>query len=338
MFSIDTIPRISLARLPTPLVPLTRFCNKHNIPKIWLKRDDLTDTTASGNKLRKLEFVIGQALEEGATTLITCGGVQSNHCRATAVMASQLGLKCHLILRGKPTIPADGNLLLDELVGAKITYATAQEFGDIDKMFEQVADQYRQSGEVPYSIPVGASNEVGLWGYIEAARELKEDFSAANISPSHIVSATGSGGTAGGLILGRQLYDLDAQIMSFNVCDDEAYFQRKISADFVIWQERYGIPIDFNNLAINIVDGYVGPGYGRADKPVFDLIGDLARTEGVILDPVYTGKAFHGLMTELSTSRVTKSFKDGKDIVFIHTGGIFGLFPQKEHLVNTATV
>ena len=220
---------------------------------------------------------------------------------------------------------ADGNLLLDELVGANFTFTTSD---DLDAVYAQVADEYLEKGEKPYLIPIGASDEVGMWGYIEAARELKEDFSNANINPGYIVSATGSGGTSGGLILGRQLYELNSEIYSFNVCDDEDYFINKISIDFKSWADRYKYPLDINNLAINVVDGYVGPGYAKADPPIFDLIRDLARTEGIILDPVYTGKAFHGLLTELNNGR----FTDTSDIVFIHTGGIFGLFPQKELL------
>ena len=324
------VPRIQLARLPTPLVPLRRFSQKHNIPTIWLKRDDLTDTAASGNKLRKLEFTIAQALQEGASTLITIGGVQSNHCRATAIMASQLGLKSHLILRGRKTSPADGNLFLDELVGAKITYVSTAEYADIDGIVADLIKAYREEGEVPYAIPIGASDEIGLWGYIEASRELQLDFELANIEPGYVVSAAGSGGTAGGLILGHQLYGLNNEVYSFNVCDDEAYFIQKIGTDFQSWLKRYGIPINISNLEINIVDRYVGPGYGKAEVPVFDCIKDLARTEGVILDPVYTGKAFQGLMTELGNG----NFSTSNDIVFIHTGGIFGLFPQKEAFVS----
>ncbi|MBV1879439.1 MAG: D-cysteine desulfhydrase family protein [Pseudomonadales bacterium] len=328
----NQIPRISLARLPTPLVPLRRFSKKHNTPTIWLKRDDLTDTAASGNKLRKLEFVLGHALAEGATTIITCGGIQSNHCRATAVVASQLGLKCHLILRGKPTNPADGNLLLDELVGAKITFIDTSMFSNIDQIFTDLANEYRQLGEVPYAIPVGASDEIGLWGYIDAIRELKIDFDTVGIQPKYLFSATGSGGTAGGLILGRQIYGLPTEIYSVNVCDDEAYFINKISDDFSAWRQRYGIEIANDQLPINILDGYVGPGYGKAEPKIFDLIQDLARTEGMILDPVYTAKAFYGMLTELNKGR----FTDCEDIIFIHTGGIFGLFPQKEQFTNSS--
>ncbi len=323
-----TPPRLNLARLPTPLVPLRRFSEKYEVPTIWMKRDDLTDTAASGNKLRKLEFSVAQALQEGATTLITSGAVQSNHCRATAIVASQLGLRSHLILRGKSSEHPDGNLLLDELVGANISFVSGADFKELDRVVEDISNQYRQQGEIPYAIPIGASDEIGLWGYIEACRELKSDFTSVNINPGFIFSAAGSGGTAGGLILGNHLYQLDTGIMSFSVSENEAYFVDKVSKDIQSWRERYKYDININELEVNIIGGHVGPGYGRADTPVFDTIRDLARTEGILLDPVYTGKAFHGLMTELSLGRFTTS----SDIVFIHTGGIFSLFPHKDQL------
>lgn len=324
-----SIPRIPLAQLPTPLQPLKRFCAKHQLPPIWVKRDDLTDSAASGNKLRKLEYNVALALQEGANALITCGGVQSNHCRATAIVAAAQGLACHLILRGDPPSQADGNLLLDQLVGANITYLPARGYNRaLPEAIAAIQADYAARGEAAFAIPIGASDEIGLWGYIEACQELKADFAKHSISPSHIVSATGSGGTAGGLILGNHMYELGVEVLSFNVCDDEEYFVNKISSDFAQWQARYNRDDVDIKQPIRIVEGYVGPGYGVAGPEVYETIRDLAQTEGIILDPVYTGKAFHGLVAELKQGNLTP---DG-DIVFVHTGGIFGLFPHKQHL------
>lgn len=320
------IPRIELARLPTLLQPLDRLSAELGGPRIWLKRDDLTDTVATGNKLRKLEFTVARALEEKATVLITCGGVQSNHCRSTAVVARQLGLTCHLLLRGHEPTVSDGNLLIDRILGTEITFLDRGQDADLDRCFADAADHYRSQGEVPYCIPVGASDETGLWGYIECCKELRKDFEQQAISPGHIVSATGSGGTMGGLILGNEIHQLGACITAFNVCDDEAYFINKIREDFGRWESRYGMPVDTSALPINVIDGYVGPGYARATQPVFDTIKHLARLEGVILDPVYTGKAFHAMLEELNQGR----FQESEDIVFIHTGGVYGNFPQKD--------
>lgn len=323
------IPRIKLARLPTPLQPLDRLSSELGGPRIWIKRDDQTDTVASGNKLRKLEFTVARALAEDANVLITCGGVQSNHCRSTAVVASQLGLRCHLILRGSKPAEVDGNLLLDRLLGARITYLSNEKFRNIDRYLSDMADQYRDSGKTPYSIPIGASDETGIWGYINCCRELKQDFQDRQIRPDYIISAAGSGGTLGGLIIGNVLHDIGSKVLAFNVCDDEAYFVNKIREDFKMWELRYDSPLATDHLPITVVDGYVGAGYAIAGQPVFDTIRRVAQLEGVILDPVYTGKAFHAMITELKKGR----FRECKDIVFIHTGGIYGNFPQKDQFV-----
>ncbi len=320
-------PRIKLARLPTPLVPLDRLSGELGGPRIWLKRDDLTETAASGNKLRKLEYSVAQALAEGATTLITCGGVQSNHCRVTAIVAAQLGLKCQLLLRGQPEDP-DGNLMLDRLVGAEVRFLTMDEWRRVDEIFAEEAERWRSLDETPFCIPTGASDEIGLWGYVNATRELANDFSQLGIEPDYIVSATGSGGTLGGLIVGRALHGLGSQVVAFNVCDDEAYFINKISADIASWERRYEHQLDPSNLPINVIDGHVGPGYGEAAPHVYDTIRRVARLEGVVFDPVYTGKAFDALLTELNRGQ----FTDSEDIVFLHTGGIFGLFPHRQQL------
>ena len=323
--------RVRLARLPTPLERMERLSDYCGA-EIWIKRDDLTDTAASGNKIRKLEFSIARALEENADVLVTFGGIQSNHCRATAIMASRLGLGAHLVLRGKkPDLP-DGNLLLDRLVGAEISYLPAEEYNRTDRVAADITAQYAAKGLKTYVIPVGASDEVGLWGYIECAKELQRDFAHHDIQPTAIVSATGSGGTLGGLILGKAIHHLDPDIIAFNVCDSRAWFLDKIARDFHAFGQRYGEDLSRYDLPVNIIDGYVGPGYGRATEQVFDTIGLLARLEGTILDPVYTGKAFDAMLTEIAEGRLDKK----GPLVFIHTGGIYGLFPQRNQLFQTA--
>ncbi len=327
---MKTPARISLARLPTPLELLSRLSAAYGT-RIWIKRDDLTDTVASGNKIRKLEYSIGQALAEEADVLVTWGGVQSNHCRATAALAARLGLKSHLVLRGREPKEKDGNLLIDSLVGAEITFAPLERYQEMDQTYNDLQTECASQGLKTYRIPVGASDEIGLWGYISCANELKQDFEAAGISPEAIVSATGSGGTLAGLILGNALHELNTQVLAFNVCDDEAYFKRKISEDFALWRDRYDSDLDIDQLPINVIDGYVGPGYGRATPEVFETIREVARLEGIVLDPVYTGKAFNAMLKEIRSGR----FEGLSDIVFIHTGGMLGLFPQKQELFET---
>lgn len=292
-----------------------------------MKRDETTGTEISGNKVRKLEYVIAQALAENCDTLVTCGGVQSNHCRATAVLGARLGLKVHLILRGNRPSVADGNLMLDYVAGARITYIPESQWATHEEVATQLQSNYSTSGDKAWVIPVGASDEIGLWGYIAACEELSEDFTQQGINPGYIVTATGSGGTQGGLVLGRELYGLDSEIVAINVCDDADWFERKIRRDLRLWKQRYNSQLDVDALPIRTIEGYVGPGYARAGPEVFDIICRLARAEGLFLDPVYTAKAFHGMVREIESGRLA----DTDHIVFIHTGGLFGVFPQKQY-------
>lgn len=320
---MKTPQKLSLARLPTPLEPLDRLSESLGGPRIWVKRDDLTGSTGSGNKIRKLEYVMADVLQTGASVVITSGGIQSNHCRATALAAAKLGISCHLILRGRPPSTLDGNLLLDRLLGATISYATAAEFADLDNLYSRIKKPYLDQGISTYSIPIGASNALGMWGYINAAVELKADFLSHNIQPDHIFSATGSGGTLAGLIVGQQLIQLPGKIAGFNVADDGDFFRAKISTDIDNWSRQFEKKLP--PLAIEIIEGYVGPGYGRAGPEVFSCIDLVAKLEGLILDPVYTGKAFHGMLERIRNGQL----KNCSDIVFLHTGGIFGLFPHR---------
>ena len=319
--------RVSLARIPTPLQPLDRLSEELGGPRIWVKRDDLTGFGLSGNKVRKLEFCIADALAQGCDTLITCGGVQSNHCRATAVAARQLGMDVHLILRADSLADADGNLFIDELLGAGISHVERRDyFSRLDAIFEETIADYVARGGKPYAIPVGASDEVGLWGYVAACEELRDDFEQHGIAPAHIVCATGSGGTQGGLSLGVALHGIQARVWGVNVCDDADYFRRKIRADVKACQLRYQLPIGPDDIGIDTIEGYVGPGYAQAGAEVYDMIRQLARTEGLLLDPIYTGKAFLGLVAEI---RRGERFADSEDVVFVHTGGFFAAYSQR---------
>jgi D-cysteine desulfhydrase len=321
--------RLKLAQLPTPLQPLRRLQQKTGGPLIWLKRDDLTGATLTGNKVRKLEFIVAAALANGYGALITCGGIQSNHCRATALVAAQLGLQCHLILRGEhdDSNPDEGNLFLDQLSNASIGYHPAKEyFKNIEQLFEIKVKEYAEKGIKALAIPTGGSDGVGVWGYIAASQELQQNFAEHDIRPAAIICATGSGGTQAGLTVGAKLFKLDAAVFGINVCDDEAWFVRKVSNDISQWQTLYPDAarlLGNNKPDIRVIDGYVGEGYGKASKEVLSTIRTLATLEGVVFDPVYSGKAFHGLLSEINSGR----FSDSRDICFIHTGGIFGLFP-----------
>lgn len=324
--------RLSLARTPTPLHALDRVSADLGGPRIWIKRDDLTGAALSGNKIRKLEFVVAQALEEGCDTLITCGGVQSNHCRATAIVAAQLGLQCCLILREDSAPVCDGNLLLDHLAGANIQTVKKSEYvRSLPQLFEKWRDHYAQQGRKAFVIPTGASDEIGVWGYIAACEELKRDFAEHGINPASIVVATGSGGTQAGLTAGATLFNLGARVTGIAVCDSEDYFQRKVRQDLEHWRSRYKVNFPLEQLDIVTNADFIGPGYGLAGPEVYETMRYLGRREGILLDPVYTGKAFHGLLELIKSGH----FSGEKDVVFVHTGGLFGVFPHREQLIST---
>lgn len=325
--------KIDLAQTPTPLQYLERASQKWGRGhRLWVKRDDLTGCTLSGNKVRKLEFIAAHAIDNGYDTLLTCGGVQSNHCRATALAGAQLGLAVHLLLRGEEPAELEGNLLLGHLAGATVNCYPSRYFvKEIEALFRQWQEYYAAQGRKAMVVPTGGSDGIGAWGYIAACAELASDFSAAGIEQAHIVTATGSGGTQTGLTLGVALHQLPATVWGVNVCDDAQYFIDKVASDTADWQRLYP---DAPAVAIEprVLDGYVGEGYAIASQEIFELIAELSRLEGLVLDPVYTGKAFAGMLAEISSGR----FEGCRDIVFVHTGGIFGVFPQRSGFNRTA--
>lgn len=318
--------KIDLAQSPTPLQHLERASEKWGHGhRLWVKRDDLTGCTLSGNKVRKLEFITAYAIDNGYDTLLTCGGLQSNHCRATAFAGAQLGLSVHLLLRGQAPSNAEGNFLLGQLAGATINcYPKSKYVNEITELFRTWQQYYATEGHKALIVPTGGSDGIGVWGYIAACEELLTDFKTFGIEQAHIITATGSGGTQAGLTLGVALHKLAATVWGINVCDDEKYFLDKVANDAADWRRRYP---DAPEVAIEprVLDGYVGPGYAIAEPEIFELIAELARLEGLVLDPVYTGKAFAGMISEIGKGR----FKGTRDIVFVHTGGIFGVFPQR---------
>ena len=316
-----------MAQTPTPLQPLDRLSEQLSGPRIWIKRDDLTGAATSGNKVRKLEFLLADAKAKGCDTLITSGGTQSNHCRAVAILGAQLGLKVHLLLRADCAPELTGNLLLSTLAGAEISHFSREEFRQLQDLESRCVEQHQQRGCKPYLIPVGGSNGTGAWGYLRACEELKADFSAAGIKPQAIVHATGSGGTQAGLTLGSALHGLNVPVQGYAVCDNARYFADKVVADMAEWQRIYNAPLNVSELTVTTNDNHCGPGYSIATPQIFDTIKTVARTEGIFLDPVYSGKAFHGLVEEIRAGTY-----GGSDVVFIHTGGLFGLLAQREQL------
>ena len=319
-------PRIQLATLPTPIQKLERLSEQWGGIEIYVKRDDLTGMALSGNKIRKLEFVIAEARNQGADLLITCGGIQSNHARATAVAATKLGMKSYLVLRGQQGGETDGNLLLDFLVGAKVKYITPEDYSTrVDEIMTELAEELKKDGYHPYVIPEGASNELGAMGYLAATEEIVVQLKKRKLQIDYLVCADGSGGTHAGLLLGQKFYNQNYQVVGVNVCDDEAFFINKINRISEKAIDRFNLIVDFKKEDIKIIDGYVGEGYALNRQEEIDFIKLVATTEGLILDPVYTGKALFGVRDQISKGR----FKKGEKILFIHTGGLFGLFPKR---------
>lgn len=319
--------RLPLARLPTPLQPLNRFIRGGSI-QLFIKRDDQTGMLSSGNKVRKLEFLLREALDQGCDTLITCGALQSNHARTTAAVAARLGLDCLLILRGNPPENLTGNLLLNRLLGADIFYVSLEEYENIETVFEHTVKRLRKLGKKPYVIPEGGSNALGAFGYVLAMDEMVHQFRAQNLKMDTIVCAVGSGGTYAGLLLGKKLMDVPCEIVGINISETAGYFRERI---FRIIQDaitRFGLDVQVRREEIRLLDGYVGQGYGRCQEKELDLIRRLAREEGILLDPVYTGKAMLGLLDQLD--RNPEQF--GRQVLFLHTGGAFSLFGYEREL------
>lgn len=308
------IPSVCLAQKPTPIELLKGFSHPATI---YVKRDDLTGLITTGNKVRKLEYALGDAQQNKADTIITCGGTQSNHCRATAASCRTLGLSPYLVLRGEPVKPFDGNLLIDYLLGSEIRYITRKEYENVDELMESIAQDLRKKGRKPYVIPEGASNEVGLMGYVECMAEMKNFIEENKIEAVYV--AIGSGGTYAGLLLGKLLYDVKADVLGVMISDTVEYFIDKVYKISQKAIDRYNLKITLNKSDIKLIDGYIGKGYSIPYEEEIKTIEKVARW-GIILDVIYSGKAFYGMLNES---------KHYRKILFIHTGGIFSLFPYK---------
>ncbi|MGH7367068.1 MAG: D-cysteine desulfhydrase family protein [Candidatus Rokuibacteriota bacterium] len=318
--------RLELALAPTPLLKLDRLSRRLGV-ELYVKRDDLTGLLESGNKVRKLEFLVGEALQQGADTLITCGTRESNGCRAVSAVAARLGLRAVLAIRGERPAAYDGNLLLSRLLGAETRYCTEVEFERVDAVMDTLAAEVRARGGRPYVIPESGGNEVGALGYVECAVELSEQIHHGAPRFDTVVISAGSGGSHAGLLMGKQLAGLPGEIVSVPIAHPAERVREAIVRTMSAAILRFGLAIEVPKT-IHLLDGYQGAGgAGGADEELA-LIVQLAREEGLLLDPVYTAKGFRGLVDTLS--RDPKAL--GQRVCFIHTGGLFGLFPYRDRL------
>ncbi|WP_313007088.1 D-cysteine desulfhydrase [Brevundimonas vesicularis] len=315
--------RIRLAHLPTPLEPLPRLSEELGLD-LWIKRDDCTGLAGGGNKTRKLEFLLGAAFEEDADTLVTQGAVQSNHVRQTAAAAAAHGLACEIILEERTGSKAtdyvgNGNVLLDRLFGA--TLRTVPGGTDMVAELEKTAAEVRARGGKPYVIPGGGSNPVGALGYVDCAREIVVQADEMDLEVHRIVTATGSAGTHAGLVAGLAVMGADIPVLGIGV---RAPKDRQEANVFKLAEETaalLGQPGRVTREQVVADCDYVGEGYGLIDQGVIDALTLAARLDGIVLDPVYSGKAMKGLIALARAGR----FK-GETVVFLHTGGAQGLF------------
>ena len=325
---IETLPRFLLAQLPTPIERLEWLSRELGGPELLIKRDDQTGLALGGNKTRKLEFLVGQGLEQGADTLVTAGAAQSNHCRQTAAAAAKTGLKCELILTGKkPELP-NGNLLLDELLGAKCHWIERPE---LPVKLCELPEQLRAQGRKPYVIGVGGSNGVGATGYVLAMMELAEQLRATPHRVDHIVFASSSGGTQAGAVLGARVTEFAGLLHGVSIDKDDLEredYEEEVAQIANECAQYIGWDTHLAKKHIKVIYGYTGGGYGLVSNLEREAIRLMARSEGIILDPVYTGRAF-GALLDLIRKGV---FKRGETVLFWHTGGAPALFSYAKEL------
>ena len=307
--------RLPLAQLPTPLEFADRLTTAWDGPQIWIKRDDLTGFGVSGNKVRKLEYHMAAAREVGVTTLITCGAVQSNHCRATAIVAARLGLKCILLLRssdGNPPASIEGNHLLQRLAGAEPRFITPTQWHDREALMQVVADEVAASGGVPWTMPAGASDRLGVVAFSHALVELADQIDG----PATIWHASSSAGTTAGLALGIAQHGVDLSVVGASVGDSASELEAMVSA---LLAEHGDIA---ERAQFEIVDDYIGLGYGKTTDEELQVQIEASQLTGMIWDPTYTGKALYALKREIERGR----FGADDTVVFWHTGGGFAAF------------
>ncbi|MEJ2013180.1 MAG: D-cysteine desulfhydrase family protein [Anaerolineales bacterium] len=316
-------PRVQIAHLPTPLESLPHLSEHLGGPELWIKRDDQTGLAFGGNKTRKLEYLVADALDKGARTLITRGARQSNHCRQTAAAAAKFGLGCILILSGEPAPEASGNLLLDRLMGAEIVWT---EGDDPDRILELTYERVQDEGRFPSLIPYGGSNAVGASAYAFAMRELKEQGQAFD----RIVFASSSGGTQAGMITGAAMEGLEARITGISVDLEADGLRARISPLLGQIAELIGMDLDPQAATIDVNDRYLGGGYGVLGEPEREAIELFARQEGVLLDPVYTGREAAGLIDLIRQGKISSDER----VLFWHTGGTPALFAYSEGLLS----
>jgi D-cysteine desulfhydrase family pyridoxal phosphate-dependent enzyme len=316
---MNQISRLRFAHLPTPIEELPRLSVALGGPRILVKRDDQTGLAFGGNKTRKLEFLVAEALEQGARTLISGGALQSNHCRQTAAAAARFGLDCILVLNGEMPDHPSANLLLDQLFGAEIV--TIADSNLRDQTLQNVFDQAVMDGRRPYLVPYGGSSPTGALGYAFAMEELMQQ----NVDPDWVVFATSSGGTHAGLVLGQRVFGYKGQVLGISIDEPEDWLKDHVSKLASASSELLGGRIDFGPEDVLANDSYCQAGYGVLTAAERQAVGLFAKAEGLLLDPVYTGRAAAGMI-----DLIRKGFFNKEEtVLFWHTGGQPALFAER---------
>lgn len=311
-------PREPLAKLPTPLLDLARLSTVLGGPRLLIKRDDLGGFALGGNKVRKLEFFLADARNAGADVLITCGGVQSNHCRVTAAAAARAGMRCVLVLSGTKPARFSGNLLLDQLFGAELVFVETR--AERGPRMEALAGEFKAKELRPYVIPLGGSTPLGAYAYVEAAREFALQCRPMGLAVSTIVHASSSGGTQAGLVVGCLAEELPTRVVGISADEKKDDLGRMVNDIAQALAEQSGLPAPRKDQ-IEILDDYVGEGYGVPTPASEEAVRLFARLEGIVLDSTYTAKAAAGLIDLIRRGRFTRE----DTVCFWHTGGNAGL-------------
>lgn len=314
---LSTVPRVKIANLPTPVEKLTRLATKVGLRELWIKRDDLTGLALGGNKTRKLEYLIAEAMAQGAKTVITAGAVQSNHCRQTAAAAAKFGFDCVLVLTGEMPKQLSGNVLLDQLLGAEIITCGKEER---EATMQEVFRRLWHEGRRPYIIPYGGSNSLGALAYAQAMVELKEQ----EIHPDWIIFASSSGGTQAGIVLGRNLCGVSSRVLGISVDLPAADLQKRVFQLIKQAMDEYALPLSVQAEDIWVNDDYRGKGYGIPTEADLQAVRDFARYEGILLDPVYTGRAAAGMFDLINKGVIPSN----SSVLFWHTGGTPAIFAE----------
>jgi D-cysteine desulfhydrase family pyridoxal phosphate-dependent enzyme len=313
------ISRLNFAHLPTPVEELPRLSEVLGGPRLFIKRDDLTGLAFGGNKTRKLEFLVAEARDQGAQTLISGGALQSNHCRQTAAAAARFGFKCILVLSGDEPKQATANRLLDELFGAEIVHVADRK--DRDRILQETFDRAATDGIKPYLVPYGGSNSTGALGYAFAMKELLEQ----NLNPDWIVFATSSGGTHAGLLLGQRVFGYEGKVLGISIDESEEWLKQNVSELASLTSEKLGKRIEFTSDDVLANAAYCSAGYGVLTEQEREAIRLFATCEGLLLDPVYTGRAAAGMIDLIRKG----FFKKDDTVLFLHTGGQPALFADQ---------